>query len=105
MMMALDVEIDFGVVIGGCVRILLAGEGKNYAGIFFAHGRQVVAGFFAGDFDASPFAPQIDSSGGLDHFVDVSAADASSAFQKIKLTVGAGADEFCVGDSAQQAKS
>src|SRR5271163_978252 len=102
--MAFDTKVDFGVVVGGGVGIVLAGEGKNYAGILFADRGQLITAVAAGDFDAGPLAPQINSRCRFDHFVDVGSADASGTLKKIKMTVCVGVDVFGVRNPAHQAE-
>ena len=104
MVMSLDSQGDFRIVVGGRVRIVLPRQGKNHARIFFADWRQFVAAVAAGDFDAGPLSPEIDSGRGFDHLVDVGAADARGALQKIKMPVGVGVDKFRMRDAAHQAQ-
>ena len=101
--MPLDAQVHFRVVVGRGVGIVLPRERKNHAGIFFPHWWQCVAAIAAGDFDARPLAPEIDSGRGFDHFVDVGSADARGTFEKIEVAVGMCLDKLRVRDSAHQA--
>src|ERR1035438_1345649 len=102
--MLFDPQVHFWIVIGCGVRLLLPSKGKNHAGILFPHRRQSVGAISAGDFDARPLSPQIDSGCSLDHLVNVSAADARSTFEKIEMTVGVGMDELRMRDAADQSQ-
>ena len=100
--MLLNAQEDFRIVVRRGVRIVLPRQGKNHAGIFFAHWRQLVGAIAAGNLNARPLAPEIDSGGGLDHLIDVGPADARGAFEKIEVPVGVCPNEFRVRDSPHQ---
>src|SRR5690348_12236753 len=85
---------DLGIVIRRGVRLFLAGQRKNDSSVVAADWRQFVRLFAAGDFDPRPLPPQVDAGGRLYHLTDVGAAHSRRAFQKIKLSVAAGANEL-----------
>ena len=56
------------------------------------------------DFDAGPFAPEIDAGGGFDGVGDVGAADAGGDFDEVEFSVFVSAQKFGVRDAANQAQ-
>lgn len=95
---------DFGVVVGGCVGAFLTREGDDDSGVVVAVRGKLVVAVFSGDFDFCPFSPEVDAGGGFDHFGDVGSADARRCFEKIETPVVAAADEFGVGDAANESE-
>ena len=53
----MDTVGDFGIAVGICVGMLLAGEAQDYAGVIFSRRRQGVRLLPCSDFEARPFAP------------------------------------------------
>ena len=100
-----DAVDDFGVGVGGGVGFLLAGERDDYAGVVFAGRRKLVRHLAGCDFEASPFAPEVDAGGGFDHVRDVRAADAGSDFEEVQAIVAVCFEEFGVRDAADQAQT
>src|ERR1051326_240360 len=88
MMMFLDAQEDFRIVISRSVRLLLPRQRENHSRVLLTQCGQLVTPVAAGNFDARPLAPQIKTGRGLDHLADVGSADARGAFQKIELASG-----------------
>lgn len=101
----LDPFDDFGVVVGGSVRFLLAGQRDYYACVVFACLGELVGHLPCCDFEMSPFAPQVDAGGGFDHIGDVGTADAGGDFEEIEAVVAVSLQEFRVGYAAHQSQT
>src|SRR5580704_7228174 len=85
---------DFRIAVGIWVGMFLAREAQDDSGVISARCREGVRLLPCSDFEARPFAPEIDAAGGFDDVGDVSAADTRGDFEKIKLAVGVGFQEF-----------
>src|SRR5215472_4785124 len=57
MMTFLDSQADFGIVVGGSVRIRLPRQRNDHTSVILAHRGKPVASVSAGDFNPCPFAP------------------------------------------------
>src|SRR5580693_6555651 len=97
-----DALDDFGVSVGAGIRNFLTRERKHYAGVFAAAFRQDVRNLAGGNFNARPFAPEIDASGGFDGIGDIGAADARGNFDEIEFSILVGAKKFGMRYSANQ---
>jgi hypothetical protein len=95
-----DAVGDFGIGVGGCIGMFLAGERKNDSGVVAAKWGKLVGLIPCSDFETRPFAPEVDAGGGLDDIGDVGAADAGGDFDEIKFAVGVRAQKFSMGDPA-----
>ena len=96
---------DFGIGVRARVGMFLASEGENHSGVIAAGLWHCVRLFAGGDFEACPFAPEVDAGGGFDNIGDVGAAYAGSDFNEIKFFVGVGFEEFGVGNATEKAES
>src|SRR6266571_6683044 len=83
-----DAINDLRVCECGSIRVFLARKRKNNSGVIAAHGGKLIGLFSSSDFETSPFAPEVDTRGGLDDIGNVSAADASSNLNEIKFSLG-----------------
>ena len=61
-----DATNDFRICECGSIRVFLSGKRKNHSGVIAARGRKRVGLFPSSDFETSPFAPEVDTRGGLD---------------------------------------
>src|SRR5260370_7980352 len=93
---------NFKIVVGRSVRMLLTRERKNDASIIAARGREFVGLPPYGDFQARPFAPQIDVGGGFDDVGDVGAADAGGDFDEIEFAATLGFQKFSFRATAEE---
>src|SRR6266581_2848745 len=91
-----DAINDFRVREGGSIRVFLARKRKNNSGVIAAHGRKLVGLFPSSDFETRPFAPEVDTRGGLDDIGNVGTADASSNLNEIEFSAGVRFQEFGV---------
>ena len=98
-----DAVSDFGIGVGGRVGMFLAGERKNDGGVVAARRGKLVRLIPCPDFEARPFAPEVDARGGLDDIGNVGAADAGGDFDEVKFAIGMRAEELSVSDSAHEA--
>src|ERR1700677_4703879 len=103
MVMPLDSQEDFWIVVSRSIRIFLPRQRKNHSRIFLAHRRRPVTAIASGDLNARPLPPKINPSGRFDHLVDVSATYARRAFEEVEISAGVCLNEFCVGHAAHQA--
>ena len=99
-----DAVRDFGIGVGGGIGMFLAGERKNDGGIVSARWGKLVRLIPCPDFEAGPFAPEVDAGGGFDDVGDVGAADAGGNFNEIKSAVGMRAEELGMSDAAHEAE-
>src|SRR5579863_5156007 len=102
MVMFLDSQENFRVVISRSIWFILPRQRKNHSGILCVHRRKLVTSIASSYFDARPLPPQIDPGRCLDHLVNVSAAHARGAFEKIEMSVRMRSDEFSMGHAAHQ---
>src|ERR1700749_660590 len=94
-------EDNLRVVVGGRVGPLLTRERDDDARVVFARRGRYVSAVLARDFDARPFAPEVDARRGLHDFRDVRATDARRRLKKIEAAVAA-LYELCVRDPARE---
>src|SRR6266436_1847367 len=94
---------DFGIGIGGSIGMFLPSERKNDGGVVAACRGKLVGLIPCSNFEAGPFAPEIDSRGGFDDIGNVRAADAGGDFNEIELAVRVSTEELGVSDSSHQA--
>src|ERR1700736_897457 len=88
MMILSDAINDFGIAVSGGVGILLPREGKNYAGVVATHGRKTVGMLTCPNFQARPFAPEVDAARSFNKVRDICTPDASGDFDEIEFVVG-----------------
>ena len=103
-MMLFDAQDDFRIGVGGSIRVGLAREAEDGAGVLLTDGRQLIGLLARAELKFGPFAPEIDAGGGLDNVRDVSAAHASGDFNEIELAIGMGFQKFGMRDTANQAE-
>src|SRR6267154_3283968 len=96
---------DFRVVVRGSVRTLLAGQGKDYAGIIAACGGELVRLLPCSDFQSRPLTPEVDVGGSFDYVRDVGATDTRGDLDEVELAVGVRFQEFGVGHAAEIAEA
>jgi hypothetical protein len=63
-----DAVGDFGIGVGGRIGMFLAGERKNDSRVVAAWWRKLVRLIPCSDFEARPFAPEVDASDPLESF-------------------------------------
>src|SRR5580692_9723664 len=97
-----DAIDDFGIVVGGCVGLVLAGEGYDRSRVIVASRGQLVWLLPCSHFEACPLAPEVDAGGGLNYIGDVRAADAGGDFQEIEPSIGMRFQEFGVRDAPEK---
>src|SRR5579859_3523055 len=102
MMIFRDATDNFRIGVGGSIRMLLASERKNDAGVIAADSGKLVGLLAGGDFEARPLAPQIDVGGGFDDVGDISAANAGGDLDEIKFAVGVGLQKLRVSHAAEK---
>src|SRR6266567_1189505 len=91
-----DAINDFRVREGGSIRVFLARKRKNNSGVIAARGGKLIGLFSSFDFETRPFAPEVDTCGGLDDIGNVGTADASSNLNEIEFFAGVRLQEFGV---------
>src|SRR5260370_36071410 len=99
-----DAVGDFGIGVGGSIRMFLARERKNDTGIIIANRRKLVRLIPCPHFKARPVAPEVDSVRSFDDSGDVGAANAGGDFDEIKLAAGVRPKELRMGHSAHEAE-
>src|SRR5712692_11255362 len=99
-----DAVADFGIGVGAGIGMFLPGERKNDSGVVAAQWGKLVRLIPCSDFQARPFAPEVDACGGLNDIGNIGAADAGGDFDEIKFAVSVRAQELRMGDSAHEAK-
>src|SRR5260370_27742193 len=102
--MVRDEAGDSRISVGGSTRIFLASQRKNDSGISGAGRRKLVRLIPRPHFKPRPFAPEVDSRGGLDDIRDIGAADAGGDFDEIKFAVRVRTQELSLGHPAQEAE-
>jgi|SRR5882724_3364570 len=99
-----DAVGNFWIGVGGRVGMFLASEGENDAGVVAAQRGKLVRLIPSSDFEAGPFAPEVDARCVFDDVGDVGAAYAGGDFDEIEFAVGMRFQKLRVGDSAQEAQ-
>ena len=99
-----NAQHDFGIVVSGSIRTLLARQRNGNSGIIATRLRQNVGRFPSGHFDARPFPPKIDSGGGFNHVRNISAAHAGRYLDKINFPVFVRAQEFSMRHAAHESQ-
>src|SRR6266571_2962146 len=100
-----DAVNDLRVRECGSIRVFLAGKRKNNSGVIAAHGGKLIGLFSSPDFETRPFAPEVDTRGGLDDIGNVGTADASSNFNEIEFSAGVRLQEFGVCHATHEAQA
>src|SRR3984885_2974727 len=103
--MFLNPQEHFRIVVPRSIRILLPRQRQYHSRILLAYRRKLIRSISSRDLDEGPLPPQVDSSSGLDHLIDVSASDARRTLQKIEMPVGMRLNEFRMRHAAHQPQS
>ncbi len=82
---------DFGIGVGASVGAFLTRQAEDDPGVIVTGWRRSVRSLACSQFEAGPFAPEIETAGGFYDVGDVGAAYSRGYFQEIKFAVGVGA--------------